>query len=138
MNSTTSSTGELDNVLRRVVLSPWKQQLDSILAELEHRRAQAPDPAKQPDPAAQARSRHANAVKTSRLDTAINAAIERHRLQLPDVKGSRTSRATWLRNQIAMTLTLAENGGEVPAGYEAFKRTPGWRTIYGKLKKLSL
>lgn len=133
MKTTSESTSQDDRERERRLPPDLLHRTNALLNELDELRAEV-----QPDPAAQARSRHANTAKVSRLDTAIEAAIEHHRLQIPGVKGSRTSRAKWLRNQIAMALTLAKTGGEVPAGYELFKRPPGWRTLYNRLKTLSL
>lgn len=142
MNVTASSTTADDAWRQRYLPPDLLCRTDALLDELVELRAEVqrlqPNPAKQPDPAAQARAKNANAAKVSRLDTAIEAAIEHHRLQLARHKGSRTSKAVWLHDQIDMTLKLAKTGGEVPAGYELFKRPPGWRTIYNKLNKLSL
>jgi hypothetical protein len=112
MNVTASSTGELDNVLRRVVPSPWKQQLDDILAELEHRRAQGAD-----------KAAAMRAQRTADLRTVTDTAVELHRLQLTAWTGSATSRAKWLQRQIAVK-------GITPV--------PGWRYVFNYLKRLQL
>lgn len=113
VKTTAPSTGDLDKVLARVVPSPWKQQLDSILAELEHKRA-----------AGNAKASTMRESRTADRHAVIDTAVELHRLQLTAWTGSATSRAKWLQRQIA-----AKNTD---------RPVPGWRYVFNYLKTLQL
>lgn len=122
MNTTAPSTGDLDKVLARIVPSPWKQQLDSILAELEHKRAQGADKA------AAMRRKHSR-----HLRACILVVARQHRPQLRQWKGSDTSKTKWLRRQMAAAIELAESRGEKPM----LLKPPSIRRIGEVIKTLS-
>lgn len=122
MKTTAPSTGDLDKVLARVVPSPYKQQLDSILAELERRRAQGADKAAA---MRRKRSRH--------LLACILVAARQHRPQLRQWKGSAASRTKWLHKQMAAAIELAESRGEKPM----LPKPPSLRLIGEVLETLS-
>lgn len=94
----------------------------ALLDELQRLQAQqpAPDPDKATKKAAKiARMAHARESRTNDLHTAMDAAIERHRPQLPmSLWKSRRSRADWLVKQM--------------------KDPPHWRTIDNYLNTLHI
>lgn len=129
MNTTHGSSFEYQAALEWTVPSRHRGQLMADLTELQMYRAQARQPVPDPDKAMamKARALHAGATKTQRLHAAMDAAIERHRLQLVAWTDTDTSRACWL------TRLMNQDGRTNKDG-----RPSGWRTVYNYLATLTL
>lgn len=140
MSITAGSSAPYQNALDRTVPSQWQPQLRADLNELQAYRAAKVGPQicgprkEQPDPdkaqAMQDRARHAGSTKSSRVYAVIDAAVDRHRLQLKDWTGSDTSRAEWLAKQI--------NARKGKFNEDGSPSISGWRTIYNHLNTLQL
>lgn len=98
MNVTPSSTSGDDRERERREGSVLWGRTRALLDELDELRAKQPDPVKAA--ARKARADNARLVLTARLHACIDAAVERHRLQLTRWTGSANSRAEWLARQM--------------------------------------
>lgn len=107
---------------------PLLDERDSLKAEVQRLQA-AKQPAPDPDKiqAMKDRARHAGTTHSNDIHCAIDAMVERYRLQLVNWTGTDTSRACWLTRRIYPDAKTDKAG-----------RPYGWRTVYNHLKTLSV